>query len=358
MGEAGAERIAVLRANALGDLIFALPALDALRARYPGAEITLLARPWHEQLLEGRPGPVDRVIAVPPSRGVREEPGERPDEQELDAFFARMRDERFDVAVQLHGGGRFSNPFVRRLGAALTAGCRTEDAPPLHRWIPYVYFQSEIARCLEVAGLVDAPPTTLAPSLAVVPRDLDEAAELADAGAYAVLHPGAGATRRRWAAPNFAVVGDALAAEGLRVVVTGTGAERPIVEQVVAEMASPALAACDALSLGGLAGLLSRAAIMVSNDSGPLHLAAAVGAPAVGIFWIGNLINAAPLTRAAHRPVASFRVRCPVCGQRNVEERCAHEASFVDDVPVADVVAAARDLLARPAVAAPDAAAR
>src|SRR5439155_12340988 len=62
MPEPGVEKIAVLRANALGDFIFALPALDALRAAYPAAELVLLGAPWHARLLTGRPGPVDRAV--------------------------------------------------------------------------------------------------------------------------------------------------------------------------------------------------------------------------------------------------------------------------------------------------------
>src|SRR5436309_7008981 len=71
----GVRKIAVLRANALGDFIFALPALEALRAAYPQAEIVLLAKGWHATFLKGRPGPVDRVVVVPPCEGVSEEPG-------------------------------------------------------------------------------------------------------------------------------------------------------------------------------------------------------------------------------------------------------------------------------------------
>lgn len=84
-------RLAVLRANGLGDLVFALPALDALRAAYPDAEIVLLAREWHRELLEGRPGPVDRVVAIPVHRGVREESDRDEDPAELERFFSARR---------------------------------------------------------------------------------------------------------------------------------------------------------------------------------------------------------------------------------------------------------------------------
>ncbi len=345
MPEPGVERIAVLRANALGDYIFSLPALAALRAAYPGAELTLLARPWHAEFLDGRPGPVDRVVVVPPTRGVREEPeGQAPD-AEVDAFFDRMQAERFDIALQMHGGGRWSNPFVERLGARMTVGCRAEDATPLDRWIRYFYLQSEITRLLEVAALAGASPVGLEPSIEVTDRDVTDASRFTRGGPFAVIHPGATASRRRWSPQRFAAVGDRLAAEGLRVIVTGTPVEQSIVDAVRAAMTATSEDACGELSLGGLTGLLAAAAIVVTNDSGPLHLANAVATPTVGIFWIGNVINGAPLMRARHRPIASFRVRCPVCGMVNVDERCEHDASFVDDVPLEHVLDAALDLL-------------
>ena len=66
------QKIAVVRANALGDFIFALPALEALRGAYPQAEIVFLGRGWHAAFLAGRPGPIDRVIVLPPTKGVSE----------------------------------------------------------------------------------------------------------------------------------------------------------------------------------------------------------------------------------------------------------------------------------------------
>jgi ADP-heptose:LPS heptosyltransferase len=86
---------------------------------------------------------------------------------------------------------------------------------------------------------------------------------------------------------------------------------------------------------------------VVSNDSGPLHLAASVGAATAGIFWCFNLINCGPLTRSRHRPSASWRLTCPVCGIDCTQGRCVHRASFVADVPTEEVVASALDLFSR-----------
>jgi ADP-heptose:LPS heptosyltransferase len=343
----GVSRIAVLRANGLGDLLFAVPALDALRAAYPTAEIVLLARAWHAEFAPGRIEAVDRVVVVPVAHGIWAPPGHRDDQDELDRFFAAMAEESFDLALQLHGGGRHSNPFVRRLGARFTAGLRTPDSEPLDRWVPYVYYQSEIFRLLEVVATVGAVPRRLEPRLAVLDRDRGEVDErLGDRAPLAALHPGATDGRRRWPAERFAAVGDALASAGAHVVVTGAGEEAGLVDEVVAAMSAGATPLAGVLSTGGLAGVLSRCRVLVSNDSGPLHLAAATGAGTVGIFWCGNLINAGPITRGRHRPAISWRLDCPVCGTNCITGSCPHSESFVADVPLEEVRASALDLFA------------
>lgn len=344
----GIRRIAVLRANAIGDFIFVLPALEALRVAYPEAEIVLLGRPWHAEFVDGRPMPVDRAVVVPYSRGVRDpSPGGAEDPEALERFFAAIRRERFDLAVQLHGGGRHSNPFVRRLGARVTAGLKAPDAPELDRWVPYIYFQPEVFRYLEVVGLVGAPPVGFEPRLAVTGRDLEESRQVVPGeGPLVAIHPGAGDPRRRWPTESFAAVGDALVAAGARVVVTGTPAERPLVDAVREQMTADAQEVCGRLSLGGLAGLLARCRVVVSNDSGPLHVAMAVGAATVGIYWCGNLINSGPVTRTRHRPFPSWCLDCPQCGRNCFRDDCGHAVSFVADVPAGEVITAALDLLA------------
>jgi ADP-heptose:LPS heptosyltransferase len=279
---------------------------------------------------------------------VREEFGAEEDPDDLEDFFAAMQGERFDLALQMHGGGRHSNPFVLRLGARITAGLKAPDAPALDRWIPYVYFQPEILRFLEVARLVGAEPVTLEPRMAVTEQDLHEArAVVPDSERpLVVLHPGAGDPRRRWPPEKFAAVGDALAAGGARILVTGTGSEAPLVEGVVENMQAEAVSLYNALSLGGLAGMLSRCQMVVSNDSGPLHLAEAVGTPTVGVYWCGNLINAEPITRALHRPLLSWQLLCPVCGADCTQNDCQHRVSFVADLPVESVIETALDLWA------------
>lgn len=345
-------KIAVVRANGLGDLLFAFPALQALRECYPEAEIVYIGTPLHQAFLADRPNPVDRVEIAPVSRGVREVPGASEDTAALATFFARMREERFDLAVQLHGGGRNSNPFTLKLGARITAGTRTPDAPPLDHWIPYVYYQREVLRWLEVVSLVGAQTAQITPCVTVLPSDVDEArAALVDAQRpFAVLHCGSTDRRRQWPTERFAAVGDYLADRGLDVYLTGVPSEQPLIDAVHAQMMRPAHDLCGQLSIGGLTGLLSLTALMVTNDTGPMHVAQAVGSPTIAMFWGPNIVNAGPMQQRKHRPQLSWTMHCPLCGadmtDPHVEElMCDHDTSFVARVTVAEVIGAAEELL-------------
>jgi ADP-heptose:LPS heptosyltransferase len=340
-------KIAVLRANAVGDFIFSLPALAALRAAYPEAEIVLLAKEWHANFLANRPSPIDRVVVIPPYGGVGADPGIEEDPAEIENFFKHMMQEHFDLAIQMHGGGGHSNPFTRRLKAKITVGLKAPEAEPLDYWIPYFYFQSEIARYLEVVALVGASPVTIDPHIIVTQRDREEASRYISPAdqPVVVLHPGASDIRRRWPADKFAEVGDALAAAGAHIVVTGSEQERELTATVVRAMHTTAQDLSGCLSLGGLAGLLEYARIVVTNDTGPMHLAHAVGSKTVGIYWAYNVLTAGQLTRGRHRPVMTWRMHCPVCGTDNAWSPCEHHVSFVSDISVQDVIAPALELL-------------
>jgi ADP-heptose:LPS heptosyltransferase len=343
----GARRIAVLRANALGDFVCTLPALGSLRRAYPSAEITLVGRRHHAELLDGRPSPVDRVEVAPPYGGVTADEGEPQAGPEIDGFFARMRARRFDLALQLHGGGANSNPFVSRLGARATAGLRARGAPPLDRWVRYTLLQHEVLRHLEVVALVGAgPPPSLEPALTVTPADRRRAGAVLPATPPVVLNPGARDRRRRWPVPRFGLVGRELRARGFEVVVTGDADDAELAAAVAAEVGPGARSIAGAVTLGGLLGVLERAAVVVSNDTGPLHLARAVGAPSVGVYWCVNALSFGPIATHRHRQLVSWRTRCPECGLDGTTDRCGHDVSFVDDVPVAAVLDEVDDVLA------------
>ncbi|MCP2257693.1 ADP-heptose:LPS heptosyltransferase [Streptoalloteichus tenebrarius] len=352
----GVERIAVLRGGGLGDLVFALPAMHALRETYPDAEMVLYGPAWQRELLASRPGPVDRTVTLPPVKGVHDPgPDVRGDPLTLRRFFAATRAERFDLGVQLHGGGRWSNPFLQRFGVRCAVGARTPDAAPLDRWLPFSYYQHEVLRMLEIVGLVGAAPTVLQPWLSVTEQDLTEADEALRGlpRPLLVVHPSAGDTRRWWPAAHFARVAAVAAQEGAGVAVIGTDADAAPAAEVVRECLAmlpvgrhgAVRSLVGRLSMSGLVGVLARATAVLANDSGPRHVAQAVGTPTVSVYWCGNVINAGPFGRGEHRVHISWTTRCPECGVACTDPtgpRCPHDVSFVADV---DPVAVSADVL-------------
>ncbi|AKJ27514.1 glycosyltransferase family 9 protein [Caldimonas brevitalea] len=345
--------IAVLRANAVGDFVLTLPALEALRSAYPDARITLLGRAWHAAFLAGRPSPVDEVVVVPPTAGVTVAPGAAEDLPAQSAFFAEMQARRFDIALQLHGGGRYSNPFVRRLQARVDAGFQATDATPLMRTLPYRESHPEALRLLEGVALVGAYGCDIEPRLIATPRDRAEAHAALPPTAgrpLVVLQPGASDPRRCWSPAHFAAVGDHFAQLGADVAINGTDAEGDAVQAVLQGMRQRARAhdLTGRLSLGGLMGLLARARLLVSNDTGPAHLARAVGTPTTVIYWIGNVQGYGPLSSARHATAVSWRLECPACGRNCLGVDCGHPDSFVDDVRPEAVIALAQPLFEAP----------
>ncbi|MDR6414393.1 glycosyltransferase family 9 protein [Pseudarthrobacter sulfonivorans] len=362
---AGVSRIALLRGGGLGDLMFALPAVSALKAAYPGSAVTLLGTPVHEALVSDTHTGIDDVMVLPVAEGVR--PGQE-DPAATAAFFSAARERQFDLAVQLHGGGRFSNPFLLRLQARHTVGSATPDAAPLERTLPYTYYQHEPLRAIEVAGLAGAPPVQLearlnprAQFVAQLPAVLG-AALPPDGQPLLVLHPGASDPRRHWPAASFGAVARAAADDGARVLVVGDHSETGLAEAVVSAAVGhsagdptrsgdrPVASVAGMLGLGELAALLARADVVVANDSGPRHLAQALGAPTVGIYWAGNALTSGPLGRGRHRVHLSWVTQCPVCGADVTQvgwtaQRCPHDNSLVAGIRPEDVYADVRSLL-------------
>ena len=344
--------IAVLRGGGLGDLMFAVPALEALAAAYPEARITLLGSPSARPVLDGRTTAVHAFEELPVVPGVRDHGEGAPT---ADDFFARLHG-RFDLAVQLHGGGRNSNPFLLRLGARHTVGTATEDAEVLERWVRYVYYQHEVVRALEVVSLAGAAPVTLDPHLLVTEAERAAARErFRGSGRLVAMHPGATDPRRRWSPDRFAAVARARLEAGDDVVLVGDATDVPAAAEIVASLpdafADRVHDLTDGLPLAELPAVLAAADVMVGDDSGPRHLAVAVGTPTVGVFWFGNVVNAGPFDRGRHRVHLSFVTRCPVCGIDVTQvgwsaERCEHDPSYVDEVQPDAVLADVEDLLA------------
>lgn len=352
------KKIAVLRANALGDFIFILPALQALKDTFPAIEIVLLGKKWHQEYLTGRPTIVDRVVVVPPYPGVGAAYDYQVDEAELNRFFAEMQAENFDLAFQFHGGGKNSNPFMLRLGAKKVIGLKAPVAPEVDISVPYVLYYSEAMRYLEMVALAGAKTLDIEPRWQSIPEDLkelDEALPNWKSEKLIVIHPGATDMRRRWPAKKFAAIADGLIDLGFTIAITGTDFENEVVKEVWENITQKraALNLCGKLSLAGMTGLLAISKLLVSNDTGPIHLARALKIPTVGIFWCVNAITGMPFSVMFNRILISFTVDCPLCGHRIVSAtgvlpnpgNCRHDACFVDEITVKQVMDSTQNLL-------------
>lgn len=341
------KKIAILRANALGDFLVTLPAIQSLKEAH-GAEITLLGAPWHKEFLEPKRTAVDRVIVVPECEGIRG--SNYASQKELDEFFEQMRREKFDMAIHFQGNGLSANPFLLKLGAPFTAGCTSPGAPELTRSIPFYYYQNEVMRYLEVASLAGGKPVTPEAVVDILAEDEQEVSpllKLIGQKKIIAIHPFSADVRREWHDIYYTPLADMLAEKGYEIVFTGMHKDKARVNQIIDSMNFEAFNACGSFSLGGLSALYKKAALVIAPDTGPLHLARAVGTPTVGMYWAPNFINWAPLLRCQDRPVISWKMECSLCGVVPndpypflPQQSCKHEISFISDIS-ADVVAQA-----------------
>jgi ADP-heptose:LPS heptosyltransferase len=201
---------------------------------------------------------------------------------------------------------------------------------------------------LGIVALAGAEPVTLVPTVRTTDADRMEAdrLDLPSDRPIVALNPGASDPERRWPPERFAAVGDAALEAGAAVIVTGASFDAPLADAIRATMRGQAFDMTGRLSLGGLAALLQRCAVVISNDTGPLHLAMAVGAATVGLYWCFNYLTAMPLAMSRHRPVISWRVNCPVCGIDRAAATCDHHPSFLADLPAETAIQPMLDLLA------------
>lgn len=300
-------RIVVLRAlPGLGDLLCAVPALRALRAAYPRAELTLAGLPSSAWFVARYAGLVDELLVV---EGVAGLPEVTPDPPAAVRFLQRAQGKRFDLALQIHGSGIVTNPLLTLFGARrqVTAHLPGQWLPP-GTSIEYPDEAPEIGRTLGVVGAAGCPLVGVDLDLPVTDDERRAAALLIeDAGlagrSFACLHPGASRQDRRWPAARFAEVGDYLVDHGLAVVMTGSADEAGVVHAVANLMHGRVLDLAGRTGLGVLGTLYQHARLVVTNDTGASHVAAAVRVPSVVVIGSAEPERWAPLDRYLHRVV-------------------------------------------------------
>jgi ADP-heptose:LPS heptosyltransferase len=254
-------RILVIKHGALGDIVLAFPAFAGIRAAHPGAEISLLTTPSFAGFLAASPW-FDQVVV-----------DRRPEFWDLPGLLRLRRQLRgFDLVYDLQTSSRSSRYFAlagRPRWSGIAAGCALPHENPARN---LMHTRERLAEQLAAAGIAAAPPDLtwlVGDTLSLPPR-------------FALLVPGAAAHRpeKRWPAEKFATLAAQLP---MPCVIVGSAVEAPLA--VVIKSAVPA-----AVDLAGrtnlleLASVVARAACAVGNDTGPMHLAAALGVPSVVLF--------------------------------------------------------------------------
>ncbi|HEX2343114.1 MAG TPA: glycosyltransferase family 9 protein [Vicinamibacterales bacterium] len=295
-------RILVVRAGALGDTLMATPVLRALATRYPGSAIDVLASGVAAPLLANHPH-LGRVVALK----WRNLPFAISLEKR--ALLRRLREASYDLAVVLEQAPHYLD-LVRRARPGRIIGFHETPFDPA---------LSSAANNLRAAGFDDWATRPLAPEIFLTDRDLAEAAGVVtvrEPSPVVGLHSGYGPVRRSkrnqdgrlrgWKLENFIDLGRELAARGMSIVLTGSAEDRPAVERIAQGLpAGSFVNAAGALSVRGLAAAIGMMDAFVSVDSGPAHIAAAVGTPLVVLWGPGILEQTRPI--GARAPVLIVR---------------------------------------------------
>jgi ADP-heptose:LPS heptosyltransferase len=329
-----ARRILAVRPDNVGDVVLLTPALRALRAAAPQARIELLASPAGTAVAAMIPE-LDGALTVSPSWQQLTAPADGAGaEREL---LDRLTAGRYDVMLVFTSFSQSPWP-VAHLGllagiASRVVHSREFGGAVATHWVtPPPDTTHHVDRSLHLLEAIGVPVQGRTPSLRVPAAAYDEAdrlvADVRTAPRFALLVPGASCPSRRYPATRFGVAAATLAARGLPVLVAGTAAEAGLVDEVVGAAGSPHVRALPAASLPVFTALVARAAVALTNNSGGLHLADAVGTPVV-VTYAGTerLGDVAP--RAVPSALLQVPTPCSPCRQL----RCPFHLECLDVAP-------------------------
>ena len=351
VGVEAARRILIVRLSSLGDVVHALPLLDALRRARPDAHLAWLVEEGAASLLEGHPQ-LDRLFVAPRGelQGLVRSGRWGTAGARLRALLRELRAERFDLSIDAQSNLR-SGLLARASGASSRIGF----APPFskeyaHRLLtlrvsPPTGPQLKVERNLELLrpmGIRPCAPRACIPVSERARRFAERA--LHAPGPWVALHPGVSemGAIKRWPAERYAMVARQLWADyGARVLVTWGPGEETLARRVAAE--GSARTAPATASLQELAALYQRCAVVVGSDTGPVHLAAALGVHSVALYGPKDPGIYAPWQAQTGRAARVLwkGVHCSPCGRRHCGEVICMPA-----IGVAEVVAAVGEGLA------------
>ena len=322
-------KILVRAPNWIGDSILAIPAMVAVRAHWPGAEIVALVRPGVAGIYAGQSF-VDRVISLGGGGGLK-------DFRATETTAGRLRAERFDSTLLLPNS--FSSAWLawragipERIGYSrdargilLTRKLRVPRGGEILRH--EVYYYMELVRragwCGEYSEITEARLPISGEALDAAEDQLRKAGAPPDRPRVAIAAGAAYGSAKCWLPERFAEVADRLIDDfRANVILFGTSSEREITSRIAKSMKQASVDLAGATNIALLPALMARCPLFLGNDSGAMHVAAAVGIPVVAIFGPTDPEGTAPLT--PRRTLVREPVFCSPCFLRTcpIDHRC------------------------------------
>jgi len=296
--------IGVFRALQLGDLLCAVPALRALRAAYPSANITLLGLPWAAAFVNRFHHYVDDFVHFPGYPGL---PEQSFDGVAYGNFIREMETHSFDLLLQMHGNGTIVNKMLLQCGAKNLAGFHNNashiDSP---LFLEYPNRLPEVRRHLSLMSHLGISSQGSHMEFPITKADEEEFFERHSMLAnleYVCVHPGSRGAARLWSPHHFAALAHKCTDEGYAVVITGTKEESSITSKVVQLCECPVIDLTGKTTLGTIACLLKNASLLIANCTGVSHIAAGLQTPSLIISMDGEPDRWRPANKVLHRVI-------------------------------------------------------
>jgi len=284
------KKILIVKPSALGDIVHSMPALGALRRRFPEASIHWVVAKGLEPLVENHPM-IDEVVIFD-RRAWKKKRHFAKNVLATGAFVKRLAGEKYDLVVDLQGLLR-TGLIVKATSARVRLGFRgaREGATIFYTHRVAVDWKSHhaVVRYLKLLEILGCDSSKVEFTLFPFERETPLLAELPEK--FAVMAPSAGKPANRWHAERFGVVAANLA---MPVVVVGTSVDAEIADILVANSKGNAVSIVGRTDIPGLAAVLAKADFVLANDTGPAHLAAAAGTPVATIFGPANPERTSP----------------------------------------------------------------
>ncbi len=331
----GSPRVLVIQTAFLGDVVLTTPLFRALKELWPASQLAALVIPETAPVLERLPY-LDEILTHDKRAGG---PGE------LGGIIRKVRARKFDVVVSPHRSAR--SAFIAWTSAApRRVGYRESALPFLYtELVPRPLERHEAERILALAEAMGSRGADARPTLTLGEDERAAAREAAGGIPYAVISPSSVWPTKRWTAEGFAAVGDYLSGRGFGVVVTGAPGEEEDAAAVAAAMEAPAVNLAGETTPREAAALVAEAALLVANDSAPVHVASAFDTPTVAVF--GATVPAQGFApRASRSAVAEVAdLPCRPCGAHGGHRCPEKHFRCMADLSPAEVVRAVEAVL-------------